>query len=97
MPHFKVIVSGSGINYPFDGAPVVGFFTTRLVKAPTLPAAEAMAKELVMADWVAGGAHASANLGALPRLEIERSGKVGVFAGVFGRRPSGYSFYRHED
>ena len=97
MPHFKVILSGCGIDLPFDGAPVAGFFTTRLVRATDLAAAESEAKELVLSDWRPGGTYADTNRGSLPTLTIEQSFLVGFLAGILGRKPSGYSFYRHED
>lgn len=97
MPHFKVILSGRGIDYPFEGSSVVGFFTTRLVRAPTLAQAESLAKDLVTSEWRDGGAYAAANRGSAPGLTVERSFQVGGLAGLLGRRPSGYSFYRQED
>lgn len=97
MPHFKVTLSGRGIYLPFDGDPVIGFFTTRLVCATDLPSAESLATNLVMSEWCTGGTYAQANRGSLPALSIEGSSPVGWLAGVFGCKPSGYSFYRYED
>jgi hypothetical protein len=97
MSYFKVILSGRGIDLPFDGASVVGFFTTRLVRAADLPTAESQAIELVLSEWRPGGTYAGTNRGSLPALTIEQSFSVGFLAGVFGRKPSGYSFYRPED
>jgi hypothetical protein len=97
MPHFKVILSGRGIDLPFDGEPVVGFFTTRLIHAANLATAESQAKELVLSEWRPGGTYAGANLGSLPSLAVEQSFPIGFLPAIFGRKPSGYSFYRHED
>ena len=97
MPHFKVILSGRGIDYAFGDDRAVGFFTTRLVKAPDLGAAELMAKELVLSEWRSGGECSASNRGSLPVLAVEESFPVGLLAGIFSRRPNGYSFYRHED
>jgi hypothetical protein len=97
MPHFKVILSGRGIDYPFDGVSVVGFFTTRLMRAPNLAKAESLAKDLVISEWRSGSPHAAANRGSIPTLAVEQSFQVGALAGLFGRKPSGYSFYHHED
>ena len=96
MSYFKVILSGRGIDLPFDGASVVGFLTTRLVRAADLPEAESQAIELVLSEWQPGGTYAGTNRGSLPSLAIEQSFPVGFLAGIFGRKPSGYSFYRHE-
>jgi len=97
MPHFKVILSGRGIDFAIDSDTAVGFFTTRLVKASDLTAAELKAQELVLSEWRAGGEYSSSNRGSLPNLAVEESFPVGLLAAVFGRRPGGYSFYRRED
>jgi hypothetical protein len=97
MSYFKVILSGRGIDLPFEGSSVVGFFTTRVVHAADLPAAESQAMELVLSEWRPGGIYADTNLGALPAVHIEQSFPVGFLVGMFGRKLSGYSFYRYED
>jgi len=97
MSYFKVILSGREIDLPIDGASVVGFFTTRVVRAADLPAAESQAIELVLSEWRPGGTYAATNRGSLPALAVEQSFPLGLLAGMFGRKPSGYSFYRHED
>ena len=97
MPYFKVTLSGRGIDMPFDGTSVVGFFTTRLVRAMDLAAAEHRAKDLVLSEWRAGGAYTSANRGSVPALAVEESFPVGFLDGMLGRKPSGYTFYTHED
>jgi len=97
MPHFKVILSGRGIDCAIGDDRAVGFFTTRLIKAPDLGAAESVAKELVLSEWRSGGEYSTNNRGSLPVLAVEESFPLGLLAGIFSRRPSGYSFYRHED
>ncbi|MGQ9448020.1 hypothetical protein ACSAMZ_01825 [Xanthomonas citri pv. bilvae] len=97
MSYFKVILSGRGIDLPFDGTSVVGFFTTRVVRAAEPQAAESQAMELVLSEWRPGGTYADTNRGSLPALAVEQSIPLGVLAGIFGRKPSGYSFYRYED
>jgi len=96
MPYFKFILSGRGIDLPFESESVVGFLTTRLVRAADLASAESLAKDLVLSEWRYGGTYAQANRGSLPVLSVEQSMPVGWLAGVFGRKPSGYTFYRHE-
>ena len=63
MPYFKVILSGKDIRYTFDGAPegVVGFFTTRVVKASDISQAHSAAEELVLSEWRPGGQYAQGN------------------------------------
>ncbi len=99
MSYFKVILSGTGIEYSFEGAdlPVIGFSTTRLVRASNLGHAELVAKQLVLKEWQAGGRYAAANRGLIPSLTVEQSFPIGHFAGIFGRRPAGYSFYQLDD
>jgi len=97
MPHFKVMLSGRGIDLLFDGTPVVGFFTTKLVRAADLLAAERQAKDLVLSEWQPGGNYAASNRGSIPALTVEESFPVGFLAGTFARKPSGYTFYSHED
>lgn len=97
MPHFKVILSGEGIDLPLGSTSSVGFFTTRLVRATDLAGAEDLARELVLSDWRKGGPYAESNRGSLPTLSIEQSFAVGWLARTFGRRPAGYTFYRQDD
>jgi hypothetical protein len=98
MPYFRVMVSGTGISYGFnDGSdPIIGFFTTRMVKANDLPHAHQCVKELVLSEWRLGGSYAADNHGALPTLAVEDSSSVGYFAGLFGRKGGGYAFYTQE-
>ena len=97
MPHFKITISGRGIDCAVGDGRAVGFFTTRLIQASNLAAAESEAKELVLSEWRQGGEYSSSNRGSLPSLAVEESFPVGLLGGIFGRRPRGYSFYRHED
>ena len=99
MPYFRVTLSGSGISYPFeDGSdPVIGFFTTRDVRASDFESAGHLAKELVLAEWRDSGPYAAANRGAIPSLVVENSFPIGMLEGIFGRKPAGYSFYTHDD
>ena len=99
MSYFKVTLSGSGIEYPFEdaSAPVIGFITTRVVRASNLGHAQLLAKELVLSEWQAGGTYAAANRGHVPSLAVEQSFPIGRFAGIFGRKPAGYSFYQLDD
>jgi hypothetical protein len=97
MSYFKVILSGRGIDLPFEGDLAVGFFTTRQVRAADRLDAESLAKDLVLAEWRSGGTYAQSNRGSLPVLSVEQSLPVGWLVGTFGRNPSGYTFYCHED
>ena len=98
MPYYKVRLSGTGVEYQFEDSPdpVIGFFTTRLVSAPSADEAKLRATELVLREWQPDGEYASANLGGLPALTIEQVWPIGLLQGIFGRRPSGYTFYCHD-
>src|SRR3546814_8438150 len=89
MPHFKITISGRGIDCAVGEGRAVGFFTTRLVQASNLAAAESEAKELVLSEWRQGGEYSSSNRGSLPSLAVEESFPVGLLGGIFGRRPRG--------
>lgn len=52
------------------GAPIIGFFTTRLVKARTVDEAEDKAKKIVLTDWTVGE-YASVNQGGTPTLKVD--------------------------
>ena len=97
MPYFKVILSGRGIDLPLEGDSAIGFFTTRLVRSTDPSRAESLAKDLVLSEWRPGGTYAEANRGSQPVLSIEQSFPVGWLVGTLGRKPSGYTFYCHED
>src|SRR3546814_4763682 len=73
MPHFKITISGRGIDCAVGDGRAVGFFTTRLVQASNLAAAESEAKELVLSEWRQGGEYSSSNRGSLPSLAVEES------------------------
>jgi len=92
------MLSGAGISYNFsDGSdPVIGFFTTRKVKADDLQQAHQLAKTLVLSEWQPGGDYAADNRGSLPALAVENSWPVGLLSGLFGRKGGGYAFYTQE-
>src|SRR3546814_8759564 len=73
MPHFKITISGRGIDCAVGEGRAVGFFTTRLVQASNLAAAESEAKELVLSEWRQGGEYSSSNRASLPSLAVEES------------------------
>jgi len=95
MPHFKVILFGEGIDFPFEdfARPIVGFYTTRVVRAATLAEAGRIASELVLCEWRPGGEYAQSNRGGLPALAVEQAYQISVLSGVLGRKPAGYTFF----
>jgi hypothetical protein len=53
-----------------DGPPIIGFFTTRIVRAKSLDEAEEKAKAMVLTDWTSGE-YASSNVGSRPILRVD--------------------------
>ena len=94
MPHFRVKLEGTGILASFEGGgdPVIGFFTTRQVRAPDADAAEARAMLEVATEW-ASGSYAGCNNGAQPSLTAEDVWPVSWWRALVERAPSGYTFY----
>ena len=95
MGHFNVIFHGVGITLPSDSAPepIIGFYTTRRVRAASPEEAVAVARNLVLTDWTGTGKYASANRGSVPELSVEEVFPVPLMARMFGPRPGGYVFY----
>ena len=67
MAYFQLMLHGVGLSIPPDGATpgIIGFYTTRLVRAATVPDAEEVARHLVLSEWSPGaryGIHGSAGL-----------------------------------
>lgn len=94
MPQFVVVMEGTGIKVPSVPEPIVGFLTTRKVKAVDQDEAIKKARNVVLQDWTDGEYQAS-NIGALPDLQIDSVRRLGLIEGVFSRVPnSGYTFYR---
>jgi len=73
MPYYRVLLEAGGIKVPnlSDGPPIVGFFTTRVVRSDSVPEAEQKAKAMVLADWTTGE-YAASNVGGKPELKADR-------------------------
>ena len=100
MPYFQVRLEGSGVSVPVEGEadPIIGFFTTRVVRADDEERALALAREVVLADWRGGGEFAQQNQGTLPVLSADDPvSHLGFLRGLFGRRRTGYAFYRYNE
>jgi hypothetical protein len=93
MAYYQVMLRGEGISVPAeDGAPpIIGFYTTRIVRASSADGAIAAAQQLVLAEWTTGS-YAVANRGALPRLSVESVGVSGFLAWVTMKN-RGCTFY----
>ena len=91
------MLHGEGINIPGENGrdAIIGFYTTRLVKADTPQEAEIKTKEIIIKEW-SSGPYALANKGSLPKLSVKRvTGKT--FFDSLRVKNKGYSFYSHDD
>lgn len=94
MPYFRVQLHGTGICLvSADGEPpIVGFYTTRIVRAESREAAATAAARSVTARWGNGTAYAKNNRGSLPSLSVEWV-KEDTFLGSLRFRGAGHTFY----
>jgi hypothetical protein len=75
--------------------PIIGFYTTRFVKAESLIAAEEKTKGYLSKEWTSEP-YVSSNSGALPTLIVQSVQEVGFFDWLRSKN-KGYSFYVDED
>jgi hypothetical protein len=97
VTYFRVMLGGVGIDIPSeeDGPSIVGFFTTRLVRAATTVEAEKKAKDIVLNEWSLDQ-YAEANRGSLPGLSVETIDKCTLLESLRFKN-KGYSFYMAEE
>ncbi len=74
-----------------SGEDIIGFYTTRLVRASNEDEAIQRACDNVKAQW-ATGIYASSNKGAIPALSLEWAKRTS-FLDVFFFRATGHCFY----
>jgi hypothetical protein len=96
MPHYRVMLHGTGIHVPGNSGapPIIGFYTTRVVRASSEAEAAHAAKSVVTAQWQSGE-YAESNTGGLPQLRIESVARTGFFRGMLFRN-GGHTFYSAE-
>ncbi len=96
MQYFLVMMKGEGICLVHDEAsdPIVGFYTTRLVKAASPEAARHKAEAMLCAEW-SSGENAEANKGRVPRITVE-SVRETTWLHSFRFKNSGHTFYTGE-
>ena len=97
MAYFFVLLHGQGISIPSteSGEDLIGFYTTRWVKARDVDEAATIAITMVMADWTKGE-YAGLNRADPPTLSVDETTKVGLLR-LLRRQPgAGYTFYSSE-
>jgi hypothetical protein len=94
---FRVQLHGTGIlvDGEADQPPIVGFYTTRSVKARSPEDAVRVASQLVTAQWNEPGAYAEGNRASLPHLSVEWVRPDSFLSSVFFRG-TGHCFYWDE-
>ena len=91
------MLNGTGILIPNidNGNSIIGFYTTRVVKAGTVEEAIDRAKALVNTEWLSTPYHES-NKGKHPSLTVDKVYTEHLFGFIMFRN-KGYTFYRDDD
>ena len=97
MPYFQVMLHGEGVHIPDENHKnaIVGFYTTRIVRAADEAAAELAACAMVQAQWLAPE-YKSNNVGGAPQLKLE-SVQRSSFVAWLRFRNTGHTFYGPSD
>jgi hypothetical protein len=97
MPFYRVMLHGSGIRIPGEksGQEIIGFYTTRLVRAPSEETAVIKARAKVEAQW-SEGRYAHSNEGSIPDLSTEWVRRTS-FLDLFFFKATGHVFYPEDD
>jgi hypothetical protein len=97
MPNFRVRLHGTGIHLDGTGggAPIVGFYATRVVRAESRDDAAKVATRSVSEQWRNDPAYAKNNRGAPPTLCVEWVRDETLLGGLF-LRSVGHTFYPAE-
>ena len=97
MAYFSVVVNGEGISVPSSttGEEIIGFYTTRWIKAASADEAKSVAIDLVMSDWTEGE-YAESNRGESPRLSVDSISQVSLIKYLWRQPGSGHTFYTSE-
>ena len=92
MPYYQFVIHGSDVRLAAPGLtqPIVGFFTTKRVRAGDPVLAQRIAVAEVLRDWVAG---AKFGAGGIPKLVVESLVRQSVWRAALTRKPGGYTFY----
>jgi hypothetical protein len=93
MKRYAATIHGYGINVAGKSGTLIGFYTTRAVKAADVESAKEIILRSVLDEWTRGR-YKDSNRAGEPNLEIDTIRKVGLFEAIFRCAPiSGYTFY----
>ncbi|MEM7431645.1 MAG: hypothetical protein AAF351_06860 [Pseudomonadota bacterium] len=92
MPYFRVLLEGRGLAIPSGDEPIVGFFTTRWVRAQTSDEAKRLTPSLVLYEWEEGE-YARHNEGGRLTVSVDTVRSVGWLNFVWNQPGRGYTFY----
>ena len=97
MAYFSVVINGKGISVPSpsEDREIIGFYTTRWVKAATVEEAKSVAGRLVLSDWI-DGEYADSNSGKQPRISVDSISQVSLFKYLWRQPGRGHIFYTSE-
>ena len=96
MAYFRIMLHGDGILCRVnDSPPIIGFYTTRIVRAPASDVAKIKALEMVRANWETGH-EGKWNHGAAPHISVESVSSASFLAYLLHRN-RGHSFYSNEE
>ena len=91
------MLHGSGIRLAALDAspPIIGFYATHVITAPTEAEAGEKAIQRVRSQW-SSGKYAVATNGSLPKVAVESIAQISLWAKLTSR-PKGHTFYASED
>ena len=93
MAIYSVIIVGAGIKIPAVPEPIIGFFTTRIVKAENAEEAVTIAIKRVKADWEKSE-YIKINIEADLILELDKVNEIGLIKAIKNRNiGKGYTFF----
>jgi len=107
VPFFRILIHGDGINVPCttesnrtlgwgppdaEQPPIVGFYTTRYVRAPDVDTARKKAIAAVAKLW-SEPPFSEINRGKPPVLSLDEMAQVDLWRGLFGKPRKGHIFY----
>ena len=95
MPYYRVRVEGTGISVTMSERTLVGFFTTRAVRARSPDEAVEKVRAMVTDAWVTGK-YAAWNKGAPPAIRVEEVWRSPWHQNVFFKN-DGHVFYPDEE